>query len=122
MDSSPSHGVIMHQRFLNRRKEESEMNNSEIGLDIAKNIFHMYSLDENNKPKKKKIKRVDLLAFFANYPVSLIGIEACGRAHYWARELIKLGHEVILLNVRYVKSFVIGNKMTLTMPPVFLMQ
>jgi len=50
------------------------------------------------------------LAFFANYPVSLIGIEACGSAHHWARELIKLGHEVILLNARYVKSFVVGNK------------
>ncbi len=50
------------------------------------------------------------MAFFANYPVSLIGIEACGSAHHWARELIKLGHEVILLNARYVKSFVVGNK------------
>ncbi len=50
------------------------------------------------------------MAFFANYPASLIGIEACGSAHHWARELIKLGHEVILLNARYVKGFVIGNK------------
>ena len=86
------------------------MNNSVIGLDIAKNIFHMYSLDEDNKPIKKKLKRAGLLAFFANYPASLIGIEACGSAHHWARELIKLGHDVILLNARYVKSFVIGNK------------
>ncbi len=39
-----------------------------------------------------------------------MGIEGCGSAHHWARELIKLGHEVILLNARYVKSFVIGNK------------
>jgi len=85
------------------------MNNSVIGLDIAKNIFHMYTLVEG-KAVKKKLKRGELLAFFANYPVSLIGIEACGSAHHWARELIKLGHEVILLNTRYVKSFVIGNK------------
>jgi transposase len=81
-----------------------------IGLDIAKNIFHMYSIGENDKPIKKKLKRAELLAFFANYPVSLIGIEACGSAHHWARELIKLGHDVILLNARYVKSFIIGNK------------
>ncbi|BCG62764.1 MAG: transposase, IS110 family [Methyloprofundus sp.] len=85
------------------------MNNSVIGLDIAKNIFHMYTFVDN-KPKKKKLKRAELLAFFANYPASLIGIEACGGAHHWARELIKLGHEVILLNARYVKSFVVGNK------------
>ena len=76
-----------------------------IGLDIAKNIFHLYSIGDDDKQIKKKLKRVELLAFFANYPVSLIGIEACGSAHHWARELIKLGHEVILLNARYVKSF-----------------
>ena len=85
------------------------MKTSVIGLDIAKNVFHMYSIHDE-QPVKKKLKRAELLAFFANYPVSLIGIEACGGAHHWARELIKLGHEVILLNARYVKSFVIGNK------------
>jgi len=85
------------------------MNNSVIGLDIAKNIFHLYTVAEG-KAVKKKLKRSELLTFFANYPVSLIGIEACGSAHHWARELIKLGHEVVLLNARYVKSFVIGNK------------
>jgi len=85
------------------------MNNSVIGLDIAKNIFHIYTFVEG-KPVKKKLKRAELLAFFANYPVSLIGIEACGSAHHWARELIKLGHDVVLLNARYVKSFVVGNK------------
>ena len=85
------------------------MNNSVIGLDIAKNIFHLYTFVEG-KAVKKKLKRAELLVFFANYPVSLIGIEACGSAHHWARELMKLGHEVILLNARYVKSFVVGNK------------
>ncbi len=86
------------------------MNNSVIGLDIAKNIFHMYSLTTGNKVYKKKLKRAEMLAFFATYQTSLIGIEACGGAHYWARELAKLGHEVTLLNARYVKSFVVGNK------------
>jgi transposase len=85
------------------------MNNSVIGLDIAKNIFHMYTFVEG-KSVKKKLRRAELLAFFANYPASLIGIEACGSAHHWARELTKLGHEVVLLNTRFVKSFVIGNK------------
>jgi transposase len=51
-----------------------------------------------------------MLVFFANYPNSLIGIEACGSSHYWSRELIKLGHDVKLLNARHVKAFVKGNK------------
>jgi transposase len=86
------------------------MNNSVVGLDIAKNIFHLYSLGNDTKVIKKSLKRAELLAFFANYPVSLIGIEACGGAHHWARELTKLGHQVVLLNAKYVKSFVVGNK------------
>ncbi|MCP5244058.1 MAG: hypothetical protein H6940_11630 [Burkholderiales bacterium] len=59
------------------------MNNSVVGLDIAKNVFHFYSMGVDTKAIKKKLKRNELLAFFANYPTSLIGIEACGGAHYW---------------------------------------
>jgi transposase len=86
------------------------MNNSVIGLDIAKHIFHLFTQGSAGKMIKKKLKRSELLAYFVNYPVSIIGIEACGSAHHWARELTKLGHKVILLNARYVKSFVVGNK------------
>jgi len=110
MDSSHTLAQYKMHRQFNWRTEESEMNNSVIGLDIAKHIFHLFSLGADGKSIKKKLKRSELLAFFANYPVSLIGIEACGGAHHWARELIKLGHEVILLNARYVKSFVVGNR------------
>lgn len=81
-----------------------------IGLDIAKNIFHIYTLGAEGKVLKKKLKRAEVLIFFANYTASLIGIEACGGAHHWARELNKLGHTVVLMNARYVKSFVVGNK------------
>ncbi|WP_020157050.1 IS110 family RNA-guided transposase [Methylobacter marinus] len=86
------------------------MNDNVVGLDIAKNIFHCYSLNAEGKAIRKKLKRAELLAFFANYPASLIGIEACGGAHHWGRELTKLGHQVVLLNARYVKNFVVGNK------------
>jgi transposase len=86
------------------------MNNNVVGLDIAKHTFHLVTLRIDGKMIKKKLKRSELLAFFANFPVSTIGMEACGGAHHWARELTKLGHEVILLNARYVKSFVVGNK------------
>lgn len=86
------------------------MNNNVVGLDISKNVFHLYSQTADGKVVKKKLKRVELLAYIANMPVSLIGMEACGGAHYWAREFTKLGHEVVLLNARFVKGFVVGNK------------
>jgi len=82
------------------------MSNSIIGLDIAKNVFHLFSLQSNGKTMKKKLKRAELLTFFATYPASVIGMEACGGAHHWARELTRLGHEVVLLNARYVKGFI----------------
>lgn len=86
------------------------MNHNVIGLDIAKNVFHLYSLGADNKAIKQKLKRAELLTYFANHHSSLIGIEACGGAHHWARELTKLGHQVVLLNAKYVKNFVVGNK------------
>jgi transposase len=86
------------------------MNDSVIGLDIAKNIFHVYTMTAENKPVKKVLKRKKLLEFFANYQASLIGIEACGSAHHWARELTKLGHEVKMINAKFVKAFLKGNK------------
>ncbi|MCK4843038.1 MAG: transposase [Methylococcales bacterium] len=88
------------------------MNSSVMGLDIAINIFHMYTMNEKNKLVKKKLKRADVLPFFANYQESLIRIEACGGAHYWARELTKLGHEVIkpLLETEYMAAILISVK------------
>lgn len=86
------------------------MNHSVIGLDIAKHVFHLYTVQGDGKTYKKMLKRQEVLVFFANYPNSLIGIEACGSSHYWARELIKLGHDIKLLNARHVRAFVKGNK------------
>lgn len=86
------------------------MNNNAVGLDISKNVFHLYSQTEDGKVVKKKLKRGELPAYIANRPVSLIGMEACGGAHDRAREFSKPGHKVVLLNTRFVKGFVIGNK------------
>lgn len=86
------------------------MNTNVVGLGISKNVFHLYSQSAGSKEVKKKLKRGELLIFIANMPASLIGMEACRGAHYWAGEFTKLGHEVVLLNARFVKSFVIGNK------------
>lgn len=84
-----------------------------IGLDVAKNYFQAHGVDKHGKEVfNKKLKRVDVLPFFSNLPSCLIGIEACGGAHYWARELARLdaGHRVRLISPRHIKPFVINNK------------
>ncbi len=59
---------------------------------------------------KKQLKRNQMLVYFANIPACLIGMEACGGAHYWARQLRQLGHEVRLIAPQFVKPYVKGNK------------
>ena len=82
-----------------------------IGLDIAKNKFQVHGEDRHGKKVfNRQLLRKEVLPFFANLPACLIGIEACGGAHYWARELGKLGHEVRLIPPRQVRPFVINNK------------
>jgi len=82
-----------------------------IGLDLAKNVFHVVCCDEHGKVvKKKMLKRFQVLNYFANLPTCLVGMEACASAHYWARELGALGHEVKLIPPQYVKPYVRGNK------------
>ena len=87
------------------------MNATTIGLDIAKQVFQVHGVDRVGKTVlRKQLKRAQVLAFFANLPPALIGIEACAGAHYWARELIKQGHEVRLIAPQFVKPYVKGNK------------
>lgn len=84
-----------------------------IGLDIAKEFFQVHGVDKNGKDLfNKKLRRKNVLAFFANLPPCLVGLEACGGAHYWAREIAKLdaGHTVRLVSPRHVKPFVLNNK------------
>lgn len=84
-----------------------------IGLDIAKEFFQAHGVDKNGKDVfNKKMKRKNVLSFFANLPPYLVGLEACGGAHYWAREITKLdtGHIVRLVSPRHVKPFVLNNK------------
>lgn len=82
-----------------------------VGLDIAKEIFVAVGIDEKGKVVfKKKLYRSEVLAFFANLSSMAIGIEACAGAHYWARELNKLGHDAKLIAAQHVKPFVSGSK------------
>ena len=82
-----------------------------IGLDIAKHVFQLHTVNMGTgEIVNVQIKRAKVLEHFANMPVSLIAIEACGGAHHWARALRALGHTVRLLHAKIVRPFVSGNK------------
>ena len=78
-----------------------------IGLDLAKSVFQVHAVDESGRVVlRRQIKRAQLLAFFADLGPCLVGMEACSGAHYWARELSKLGHDARLMPPSYVKPYV----------------
>ncbi|HOY80301.1 MAG TPA: IS110 family transposase [Hyphomonadaceae bacterium] len=80
---------------------------STIGLDLAKNIFQVHGINSLGEPVvRKALRRSQMLPFFAKIQPCLVGIEACGTSHHWARELIKLGHDVRLMPPAYVKPYV----------------
>jgi transposase len=82
-----------------------------IGLDLAKNVFQVHGMDAaGNKVVGKKLKRGEVLAWFAQQPSVLVGLEACGGAHHWAREIVRLGHQVKMMAPQHVKRYVQGNK------------
>jgi len=78
-----------------------------IGLDIAKSVFQLHGVDADGEVVlRRRLTRARMLPFFAGLEPCLIGIEACATAHFWARELGKLGHEVKLMAPSYVKPYV----------------
>ena len=82
-----------------------------IGMDTSKHIFQLHGVDATEQPVlRRKLRRSQVLAFFAKLPPTVVGMEACGAAHYWARELRKLGHEVKLIAPQHVKAYVKRNK------------
>jgi transposase len=82
-----------------------------IGLDIAKNVFQVHGIDATEKVVvRKQLRRGKVIAFFEALPPCMVGMEACASAHYWARELRKLGHEVRLMPAKDVKAYVKRNK------------
>ena len=82
-----------------------------IGLDIAKNVFQVHGIDATEKVVvRKQLRRRQVLEFFKALPPCLVGMEACATAHYWARELTKLGHQVRLMPAKDVKAYVKRNK------------
>lgn len=82
-----------------------------VGIDLAKNVFQVHGVNECGKTMlKKQLKREQMMLFFTNLPPCLIGMEACGSAHYWANQLQRVGHIVKLMAPQFVKPYVKTNK------------
>jgi transposase len=78
-----------------------------VGIDLAKSIFQVHAVDAaGHVVVRKALRRAQVVPFFAKLPRCLVGMEACGTSHHWARELTKLGHEVRLMPPAYVKPYV----------------
>ena len=78
-----------------------------IGLDLAKNVFQVHAINGAGEVvARKAMRRAQVLRFFERLDPCLVGIEACGTSHYWAREISKFGHEVRLMPPAYVKPYV----------------
>lgn len=87
------------------------MKHNVFGVDVAKRVFQLHTVDaETGEITSRQVKRSVFLEQFANRAPCLIGMEACGGAQHWARELVKMGHEVKLMPGKAVKAFVHGNK------------
>ena len=83
------------------------MNVVRIGLDVAKNVFQVHGVDEIGAVVvRRRLRRSEVIAFFAQLPRCLVGLEACSASHHWAREIVAVGHEVRIMPARYVKPYV----------------
>ena len=93
------------------QEEETVNEITTMGLDLAKRTFHVVGCDRRGKVLTRKVlRRGQVRTYFANAPRCVVGMEACASAHYWARELRALGHEVRLIPAQHVKAYVRGNK------------
>lgn len=82
-----------------------------VGLDLAKNVFQVHGVDEHGHPMlRKQLRRDQVAAFFARLEPCVIGIEACGGAHFWATKLGSFGHTVKMMSPQFVKPYVKSNK------------
>ena len=82
-----------------------------LGIDLAKNVFQVHGTDGSGKSiLRKKLSRNKLTEFMSNLPICLVGIEACGGAHYWARVFKSMGHEVKMMAPQFVKPYVKSGK------------
>jgi transposase len=91
--------------------EASGMNITTIGIDLAKLVFQIHGVDARGKAcLRRQLKRTEMMKFFTKLQLCQIGMEACGSAHHWARQLTGLGHTVKLMAPQFVKPYVKTNK------------
>ena len=96
-------GIDMNQPW----REPSAMNVATIGIDLAKSVFQLHGVDAKGAVvSRKKLRRWAMLDFLRSLPPCLIGLEACATAHFWAREIGALGHDVTLIPPAYAKPYV----------------
>src|SRR5450755_4584112 len=82
-----------------------------VGIDLAKNVFQVHAVDERGAVVlRRQLRRDQVTAFFANLPPCVIGMEACGSSHHWARTLKGFGHDARLMSPQFVKPYVKSNK------------
>jgi transposase len=94
-----------------KQREPSAMKTIMIGLDLAKNVFQVHGVDEAGRVVvRRQLRRSQMEGYFARLAPAVVGMEACGGAHHWARLLHGLGHEVRLMPPVYVKPYVKRNK------------
>jgi len=101
--------LVFSENHQEREPSMSEI--TTIGLDIAKHVFQVHGIDpEGTTVLRRRLRRNQVLAFFSRLPRCVVGLEACATAHYWARELAALGHEVRLMPAQYVKAYIKRNE------------
>jgi len=114
MVAPPLNGIKVPQWSVvhtTQQKGATEMKITTIGIDLAKTVFQVHGVDENGKKVVgKALRRNQVLSYFAQRESCLIGMEACGSAHYWARQLSALGHTVKLMAPQFVRPYVKSNK------------
>src|SRR5256886_10781132 len=101
--------LVFSENHQERERSMSEI--TTIGLDLAKYVVQVHGIDpEGTTVLRRRLRRNQVLAFFRRLPRCVVGLEACATAHYWARELAALGHEVRLMPAQYVKAYIKRNK------------
>src|SRR5450631_3361269 len=109
----PTASLCARMRLVERSQTREPSVNQiiRIGMDTSKHIFQLHGVDAAEQPVlRKKLRRSEVLTFFAKLAPTVVGIEACGAAHYWARMLIGLGHQVKLMAPQLAKPYVKRNK------------
>src|SRR4051812_40865549 len=98
-------GARVEMHSSTEKERSARMKITTIGVDLAKSLLQVHGVDEHGKVVlRKQLKRKDVLSFFANLEPCLVGMEACGSAHYWARKLAELGHTVRLIGATVCKG------------------